>query len=123
MSVAALCFHPSGCSVAKRISSSGRARRILDPLGSFLAVTGIAILALALYHRLSVVSCCYFETVYELGPGLAYQLLLIILLTFLSMLLFSNLIGLVVDLFFSPAISISSIPLPVPAGLLLSTRA
>jgi ABC-2 type transport system permease protein len=35
----------------------------------------------------------YFETVYELGPGLAYQLLLIILLTFLSMLLFSNLIA------------------------------
>lgn len=35
----------------------------------------------------------YFETVYELGPGLAYQLLLIILLTFLSMLLFSNLVA------------------------------
>src|SRR5574342_297834 len=34
----------------------------------------------------------YFETVYDLGPSLAYQLLLIILLTFLSMLLFSNLI-------------------------------
>jgi len=34
----------------------------------------------------------YFETVYDLGPALAYQLLLIILLTFLSMLLFSNLI-------------------------------
>ena len=35
----------------------------------------------------------YFETVHELGPGLAYQLLLIILLTFLSMLLFSNLVA------------------------------
>jgi ABC-2 type transport system permease protein len=35
----------------------------------------------------------YFETVFDLGPGLAYQLLLIILLTFLSMLLFSNLIA------------------------------
>ncbi len=35
----------------------------------------------------------YFETVYELGPALAYQLLLIILLTFLSMLLFSNLVS------------------------------
>jgi len=35
----------------------------------------------------------YFETVYELGPALAYQLLLIILLTFLSMLLFSNLVA------------------------------
>jgi ABC-2 type transport system permease protein len=34
----------------------------------------------------------YFQTVHELGPALAYQLLLIILLTFLSMLLFSNLI-------------------------------
>jgi len=34
----------------------------------------------------------YFETVFELGPALAFQLLLIILLTFLSMLLFSNLI-------------------------------
>jgi ABC-2 type transport system permease protein len=34
----------------------------------------------------------YFQSVYDLGPGLAYQLLLIILLTFLSMLLFSNLI-------------------------------
>src|SRR5213593_2970396 len=34
----------------------------------------------------------YFQSVYELGPALAYQLLLIILLTFLSMLLFSNLV-------------------------------
>ena len=34
----------------------------------------------------------YFQTVYDLGPALAYQLLLIILLTFLSMLLFSNVI-------------------------------
>ncbi len=34
----------------------------------------------------------YFQDVHELGPALAYQLLLIILLTFLSMLLFSNLI-------------------------------
>ena len=35
----------------------------------------------------------YFQSVYELGPALAYQLLLIILLTFLSMLLLSNLIA------------------------------
>jgi len=35
----------------------------------------------------------YFETVFELGPALAFQLLLIILLTFLSMLLFSNLVA------------------------------
>jgi len=34
----------------------------------------------------------YFETVYGLGPSLAYQLLLLILLTFLSLLLFSNLV-------------------------------
>lgn len=34
----------------------------------------------------------YFQSVYELGPALAYQFLLIILLTFLSMLLFSNLV-------------------------------
>ena len=34
----------------------------------------------------------YFETVFELGPSLAFQLMLIILLVFLSMLLFSNLV-------------------------------
>src|SRR5918994_2984211 len=34
----------------------------------------------------------YFQSVYELGPALAYQLLVIILLTFLSLLLFSNLV-------------------------------
>lgn len=34
----------------------------------------------------------YFQSVHELGPALAYQLLMIVLLTFLSMLLFSNLI-------------------------------
>ncbi len=34
----------------------------------------------------------YFQSVHGLGPALAFQLLLIILLTFLSMLLFSNLI-------------------------------
>jgi hypothetical protein len=32
----------------------------------------------------------YFQSVYDLGPSLAYQLLLIILLTFLSMLLFQQ---------------------------------
>ncbi len=35
----------------------------------------------------------YFETVFELGPAMAFQLLLIILLTFLAMLLFSNLVA------------------------------
>jgi ABC-2 type transport system permease protein len=34
----------------------------------------------------------YFQTVYDFGPALAYQFLLIILLTFLSLLVFSNLI-------------------------------
>jgi ABC-2 type transport system permease protein len=34
----------------------------------------------------------YFQSVHELGPALAYQLLMIVLLTFLSMLLFSNLV-------------------------------
>src|ERR1700675_2367026 len=34
----------------------------------------------------------YFQSVHGLGPALAFQLLLIILLTFFSMLLFSNLI-------------------------------
>lgn len=46
---------------------------------------------LGTYHLLRRV-LLYFQTVYDLGPALAYQLLLIILLTFLSMLLFSNLI-------------------------------
>ena len=41
----------------------------------------------------------YFETVYELGPALAYQLLLMILLTFLSMLFFSNLITALANFF------------------------
>jgi ABC-2 type transport system permease protein len=34
----------------------------------------------------------YFQSVYDLGPALAHQLLLIILLTFFSMLIFSNLV-------------------------------
>ena len=60
----------------------------------------------------------YFQSVYDLGPSLAYQLLLIILLTFLSMLLFSNLIT-ALSTFFSPAIWISSDPprfKPVPSS-------
>src|SRR5439155_206011 len=43
----------------------------------------------------------YFQSVYELGPALAYQLLLIILLTFLSMLLFSNLVTSLSTFFFA----------------------
>jgi len=43
----------------------------------------------------------YFQGVYELGPALAYQLLLIILLTFFSMLLFSNLVAALSTFFLS----------------------
>jgi ABC-2 type transport system permease protein len=53
----------------------------------------------------------YFQSVYDLGPALAYQLLLIILLTFLSMLLFSNLIT-----------SLSAFCLARDLDLVLSTR-
>ncbi|HXG53202.1 MAG TPA: hypothetical protein VNN77_17535 [candidate division Zixibacteria bacterium] len=53
----------------------------------------------------------YFQSIYDLGPGLAYQLLLIILLTFLSMLLFSNLIT-----------ALSSFFLARDLDLVLSTR-
>jgi ABC-2 type transport system permease protein len=56
----------------------------------FLLGLGLA-LWLAIYWVVRRV-LLYFQTVYDLGPSLAYQLLLIILLTFLSMLLFSNLI-------------------------------
>jgi ABC-2 type transport system permease protein len=53
----------------------------------------------------------YFQSVYDLGPGLAYQLLLIIMLTFLSMLLFSNLVT-----------SLSTFFLARDLDLILSTR-
>ena len=56
----------------------------------FLVALGVG-LWLVLYWVVRRV-LLYFQTVYDLGPSLAYQLLLIILLTFLSMLLFSNLI-------------------------------
>src|SRR5439155_1569688 len=49
----------------------------------------------------------YFQSVYELGPALAYQLLLIILLTFLSMLLFSNLVTSLSTFFLSPSLGAS----------------
>src|SRR5687767_15333425 len=55
----------------------------------------------------------YFETVYDLGPGLAYQLLLIILLTFFSMLLFSNLISALSTFFLARDLDlVSSTPVP-----------
>ena len=58
----------------------------------------------------------YFQSVYDLGPSLAYQLLLIILLTFLSMLLFSNLIT-ALSTFFWRAIWIWSYPRRHPWAL------
>ncbi len=51
----------------------------------------VALFWLGIYYLIRRV-LVYFQSVYDLGPSLAYQLLLIILLTFLSMLLFSNLI-------------------------------
>jgi ABC-2 type transport system permease protein len=66
-----------------RPGQNGRRRVLLLGLGLTLW--------LAIYWLVRRV-LLYFQTVYDLGPSLAYQLLLIILLTFLSMLLFSNLI-------------------------------
>ena len=55
----------------------------------------------------------YFQSVYDLGPGLAYQLLLIILLTFFSMLLFSNLISALSTFFLARDLDlVSSTPVP-----------
>ncbi|MGH7828427.1 MAG: putative ABC transporter permease subunit [Candidatus Binatia bacterium] len=53
----------------------------------------------------------YFQSVYDLGPGLAYQLLLMIMMTFLSLLLFSNLVT-----------SLSAFFLARDLDLVLSTR-
>ncbi|MFQ5683189.1 MAG: hypothetical protein ACE5HC_07945 [Candidatus Binatia bacterium] len=58
----------------------------------------------------------YFQTVYGLGPALAYQLLLIILLTFLSMLLFSNLITALSSFFMARDLDlVISTPAPLSA--------
>src|SRR4029453_7923750 len=57
----------------------------------------------------------YFQSVYDLGPSLAYQLLLIILLTFLSMLLFSNLITALSTFFLARDLDLVRSP-PVPIG-------
>lgn len=58
----------------------------------------------------------YFQAVYELGPALAYQLLLIIFLTFLSMLLFSNLITALSCYFLARDLDlVHSIPTPATA--------
>jgi ABC-2 type transport system permease protein len=58
----------------------------------------------------------YFETVYDLGPALAYQLLLIILVTFLSMLLFSNMVAALSTFFLARDLElIHSTPVPPDA--------
>lgn len=58
----------------------------------------------------------YFQTVYDLGPALAYQLLMIILLTFLSMLLFSNLIAALSTFFLARDLDlVLSTPIPTSA--------
>jgi len=58
----------------------------------------------------------YFQTVHGLGPALAYQLLLIILLTFLSMLLFSNLITALSTFFLAHDLDlVLSAPVPQPS--------
>src|SRR5919108_1046676 len=63
----------------------------------------------------------YFQNVYELGPGLAYQLLLIILLTFFSMLLFSNLVTSLSTFFLSRDLDLI-LSTPVPAGSFFYSR-
>jgi ABC-2 type transport system permease protein len=63
----------------------------------------------------------YFQTVYDLGPSLAYQLLLIILLTFLSMLLFSNLITSLSTYFLARDLDLV-LSTPVPAAAFYYSR-
>src|SRR5574341_1210904 len=63
----------------------------------------------------------YFETVHGLGPALAYQLLLIILLTFLSMLLFSNLIAALSTFFLAHDLDLV-LSAPTPAAAFFCSR-
>src|SRR2546428_286525 len=63
----------------------------------------------------------YFQTVYELGPALAYQLLLIILLTFLSMLLFSNLVTSLSTFFLARDLDLV-LSTPIPIGSFYYSR-
>jgi ABC-2 type transport system permease protein len=63
----------------------------------------------------------YFQSVYELGPALAYQLLVIILLTFLSMLLFSNLITSLSTFFLARDLDLV-LSTPVPTGSFYYSR-
>jgi ABC-2 type transport system permease protein len=58
----------------------------------------------------------YFQSVYDLGPALAYQLLLIVLLTFFSMLLFSNVITSLSTFFLAGDLDlVLSTPIPTEA--------
>ncbi|MBI2210150.1 MAG: hypothetical protein HYU47_06050 [Deltaproteobacteria bacterium] len=63
----------------------------------------------------------YFETVHGLGPALAYQLLLIILITFLSMLLFSNLIAALSTFFLAQDLDLI-LSAPTPASAFFGSR-
>jgi ABC-2 type transport system permease protein len=63
----------------------------------------------------------YFETVHGLGPALAYQLLLIILITFLSMLLFSNLIAALSTFFLARDLDLV-LSAPTPASSFFGSR-
>ncbi len=58
----------------------------------------------------------YFQSVYDLGPALAYQLLLIVLVTFFSMLLFSNVITSLSTFFLARDLDlVMSTPVPTEA--------
>ena len=63
----------------------------------------------------------YFQAVHGLGPALAYQLLLIILLTFLSMLLFSNLITALSTFFLAHDLDLV-LSTPAPRSAFFSSR-
>ncbi len=63
----------------------------------------------------------YFETVFELGPALAFQLLLIVLLTFLSLLLFSNLVAGLSTFFLARDLDLLQ-STPVPPGAFFYAR-
>src|SRR3989338_81800 len=63
----------------------------------------------------------YFETVHGVGPALAYQLLLIILITFLSMLLLSNLIAALSTFFLAQDLDLI-LSAPTPAAAFFGSR-
>jgi ABC-2 type transport system permease protein len=63
----------------------------------------------------------YFQSAYDLGPALAYQLLLIILLTFLSMLIFSNLVTSLSTFFLARDLDLV-LSTPIPTGSFYYSR-